>query len=226
MNTLVIAAAAMAMLATLTLAQDPANEWLGYATATYPQGTKITRAEAKWQVPADPKVPGLFQSPWFGIESTDNLNLIQPVNPWDGARWYGMTEYFQWSPENNRDSQTIEARAGDTLHGTVVYDEATQSYTQTQNNLRTGQSTSMVVPIQKDSNGNYKNYDHLWVVYEKVPIVCGQLPASGKVLFFDIEIEFDGKLVTPEWTTAFVVDKCDNRAQLVNSTSVLLTWNP
>ena len=47
--------------------------------------------EAKWVVLDKPKIPGAFYSPWFGIESSDNLNLIQPVNPWSGMnrvkRW-------------------------------------------------------------------------------------------------------------------------------------------
>src|SRR4051812_8429112 len=63
--------------------QDPADGWLGYAQATYPKGI-ITYIEAKWRVPDDPNEGGAFFSPWFGIEASDNLNLIQPVNPWVG----------------------------------------------------------------------------------------------------------------------------------------------
>jgi len=38
----------------------------GYATGTSPGATKVTYMEAKWKVPADPKEPGAFFSPWFG----------------------------------------------------------------------------------------------------------------------------------------------------------------
>jgi hypothetical protein len=47
----------------------------------------ITKMEAKWKVGALPAVGGAFYSPWFGVESSDNLNLIQPVNPFDGSNW-------------------------------------------------------------------------------------------------------------------------------------------
>eukprot|EP01052_Picozoa_sp_SAG31_P059281 SAG31_NODE_18601_length_630_cov_0.772128_1_plen_36_part_10 len=35
------------------------------------------------------------------MDPADNLNLIQPVNPWTGRSWSAYTEYFQWSPEHN-----------------------------------------------------------------------------------------------------------------------------
>ncbi len=37
----------------------------------------ITFMEARWKVPSNPARGGAFYSPWFGIESSDNLNLIQ-----------------------------------------------------------------------------------------------------------------------------------------------------
>ncbi len=53
----------------LTLAKDPAEGWLGYATAISPTGSgRITFAEAYWVVPENPHEGGAFYSPWFGIE--------------------------------------------------------------------------------------------------------------------------------------------------------------
>lgn len=65
-------------------AQDPAQGWLGYATATCPAGTVITKLSAYWPVGATPRQSNSFFSPWFGIDAADNLNLLQPVNPWLG----------------------------------------------------------------------------------------------------------------------------------------------
>jgi hypothetical protein len=97
-----VTAVALALLP-FTFAKDPADGWLGYATAISPTGTgRITFAEAYWVVPENPSEGGAFYSPWFGIEvpalrplssrvpplmtvpsppqpfqSSDNLNLIQ-----------------------------------------------------------------------------------------------------------------------------------------------------
>jgi hypothetical protein len=60
--------------------------------------------EAYWKVGQDPVESGAFFSPWFGIEASDNLNLIQPVNPWMGDSWAMYNEYYQWSPTNNINS--------------------------------------------------------------------------------------------------------------------------
>lgn len=63
-------------------AQDPAQGWLGYAVANCPAGTTLTMMDAYWPVGATPKRSQSFYSPWFGIDASDNLNLLQPVNPW------------------------------------------------------------------------------------------------------------------------------------------------
>ena len=82
--------------AALCAAQDPAPGWLSFAAGVSPSGSGIiTRAEAKWKVGALPAVGGAFYSPWLGIESSDNLNLIQPVNPFDGQEWLMYNEYYQ-----------------------------------------------------------------------------------------------------------------------------------
>jgi hypothetical protein len=79
---LLAAVVAIGALAAVCCAQDPASGWMGYAMGTYPSGV-ITYIEAKWVVPDNPKRDGGYFSPWFGIETSDNLNLIQPVNPWE-----------------------------------------------------------------------------------------------------------------------------------------------
>ena len=80
-----VVALMVTLLAASGYSQDPASGWLGYAMGSSPNGSGIiTYIEAKWVVPSDPVKKGAFFSPWFGIESSDNLNLIQPVNPWDG----------------------------------------------------------------------------------------------------------------------------------------------
>ena len=56
---------------------------------------------------AEPKHTRAFFSPWFGMDPADNLNLIQPVNPWSGSSWAMYTEYYQWSPTHNSNSKQV-----------------------------------------------------------------------------------------------------------------------
>ena len=89
-----------------------------------------------WTVGATPKKSSAFFSPWFGMDPSDNLNLIQPVNPYSsgffGGGWSMYTEYFQWSPEDNSNSKSHTVKSGQTLHGSLDYDASSDSYTLSQ----------------------------------------------------------------------------------------------
>eukprot|EP01060_Flectonema_neradi_P033448 TRINITY_DN5620_c0_g3_i1.p1 TRINITY_DN5620_c0_g3~~TRINITY_DN5620_c0_g3_i1.p1 ORF type:complete len:244 (+),score=68.09 TRINITY_DN5620_c0_g3_i1:56-733(+) len=211
--------------ATAVFAQDPAQGWLGYATGKNPSGQgRITRAEAKWVVLDHPKESGCFYSPWFGIETSDNLNLFQPVNPYVGGGWEMYVEYFQWKPVHNENSASADVSPGDTLHGVVTFDESKQEYTAVHTNLRTGKSITKTIGVQKDGE-KYKEYTMMYIVFEKTCRSCLQYPPNGIVTFFDIVLEYEGTKVIPAWSTAFVDDKCNNRAHVVNSTTITITWD-
>merc|ERR1711988_1254759 len=106
---------------------------MAYAVGTLPSSaTRITRLEMTWKVGAEAKASRAFYSPWFGMDPADNLNLLQPVNPWGGSSWSMYTEYFQWRPTHNSNSKAQSVKAGQTLHGSIVYDSSSDSYTLTQ----------------------------------------------------------------------------------------------
>lgn len=80
-----LATAVLVSALTLTAAQDPAGGWLGYARALPPSGKpgqRLTKISARWKNLRNPTPSQSFYSPWFGIDTADNLNLLQPVNPW------------------------------------------------------------------------------------------------------------------------------------------------
>ena len=78
-------------------AQDPAPGWVAYARALSPTGTgRISYIEGYWTVPAAAKRSAAFYSPWFGIDTSDNLNLLQPVNPWVGNSWQIYNGTLSW----------------------------------------------------------------------------------------------------------------------------------
>ena len=194
--------------------------WLGYATAECPAGQTLTKMEGKWLVGATPKRSQSFYSPWFGIDASDNLNLLQPVNPWLGNQWVIYNEYFQWSPEHNQNSAQHVVKAGDQLYGAVTLDASKKSYAVFHNvSGSTTWDVTMDIPIQKG-----KTYTIAYVVYEKVA-PCGDFPPDGKVTFTDVNVYCDDVLITPTWKTGFVEDVCNNRATIIDPHTVEITWN-
>lgn len=169
------------------LAQDPAHGWMAYAVGAIPSHfERITRLEMTWKVGADPPSSDAFFSPWFGMDPADNLNLIQPVNPWGGDGWAMYTEYFQWSPEHNSNSNLINAKAGQTLHGSLVYDKSSDSYELSQRIVETGEVSKQRVKCQSG-----KKFTVPYVVYEKIAR-CNDYPPDGRVTFSNITMECDG----------------------------------
>merc|ERR1711939_1104317 len=126
---------------------------MAYAVGTIPSGVeRITKLEMTWTVGAEPKRSSAFFSPWFGMDPEDNLNLIQPVNPWEGGifsgGWSMYTEYFQWSPEHNSNSPSKSVKAGQTLKGSLTYDSSSDSYELKQTVAETGAVSSQTVKCQ------------------------------------------------------------------------------
>jgi len=206
----------------LVLAQDPAQGWLAYAVGVYPGATRITNVEAKWVVPDDPKVPGAFFSPWFGIEASDNLNLIQPVNPWSGNGWSIYNEYFQWEPEKNVNSAQHSVKAGDVVYGKVTYNPTTNAYDMVHSDINSGWSVNTSIPIQQ-KDGKYKLFTIIYFVFEKV-WACDMYPPNNQVTFYDIVVEYDNQAVTPKWNTSYVDNACNCRAKVLSETSIQITW--
>ena len=172
-------------------------------------------------------VDGAFWSPWLGIESSDQLNLLQPVNPWMGSSWGAYVEYYQWQPTHNFDSNMFAVKAGDVMHGTAVYNAKDSTYTMGQSVVggSAGQTVTVDLPIQTNSYGVPKNYTIVYLVMEKV-WDCDQYSTDGQVTFYDIAVEIDGKPIeNPKWITSYVEDNCNNRAKVLNSSAIQITWD-
>jgi hypothetical protein len=211
------------------IAPDPAEGWMAYAVGSLPSSAeRITKLEMTWTVNSEAKHSlFVFYSPWFGMDPADNLNLLQPVNPWSGSSWSMYTEYFQWRPIWNHNSKRYSVEAGQTLHGSIVWDETTDSYNLSQTIVETGQTSSQVVKAQKG-----KKFVLPYVVFEKT-FACKYYPPEGKVTFRNIIVECDGQDCTPDvkWRTDFVDDHCNMRAHVdkanlgYDSNEISITWD-
>ena len=155
---------ALVLLFATVAAQDPARGWMAYAVGAVPSTvSRITKLEMTWTVGKEPTHSSAFFSPWFGMDPADNLNLIQPVNPWGGSSWSMYTEYFQWRPEHNSNSEQRSVEAGQTLRGSLEYKKLTDSYVLTQTVVETGAQSTQTVKCQEG-----KKFTVPYVVYEKV----------------------------------------------------------
>jgi hypothetical protein len=225
-----MAALSMWALSTLTLsmmamnacAQDPADGWMAYAVGSIPaKYDRITRLEMTWKVGAEPRSSDAFFSPWFGMDPSDNLNLIQPVNPWLGDSWAMYTEYFQWSPEDNSNSPQRDVESGQHLHGSLVYDSNSDSYELTQTIVETGKSSKQTVKCQSG-----KKYTVPYVVYEKT-FPCGDYPPDEVVTFTNITAFCDGTPCTTDikWEAKVKDANCGMQAVINSPESISIKWD-
>jgi len=210
-------------------AQDPAHGWMAYAVGSLPSSVeRITNIEMTWTVPADARRSLFaFYSPWFGMDPADNLNLLQPVNPWNGRSWSMYTEYYQWKPTHNSNSKTYKVEGGQTLHGSIKYDDSSDSYTITQTNVETGDVSSQVVKCQ-----NGKKFTVPYVVFEKT-FPCKDYPPDGVISFKNIIVECDGQDCTSDvaWKGDIMDDNCNMKAVVdkanlaYDSNEIAITWD-
>lgn len=210
-------------------AQDPASGWMAYAVGAIPSNyDRITRLEMTWTVGQEAERSNSFYSPWFGMDPADNLNLVQPVNPWGGSSWSMYTEYYQWSPSHNSNSRSYSVKAGQTLHGAIVYDSSSDSYELSQTIVETGATSSQVVKCQSG-----KKYVVPYVVYEK-EWSCSNYPPDGVVTFRNIVVECDGVDCTQAvgWKAKVKDSNCNMAAHVEkgsltkDSNEISITWNP
>eukprot|EP00939_MAST-03C_sp_MAST-3C-sp1_P001377 g1377.t1 len=213
----------LASILAISQGQDPAEGWMAYAVGKIPSNyERITKLQMTWTVGEKPRSSFAFFSPWFGMDPADNLNLVQPVNPWGGRSWSMYTEYFQWSPEDNSNSDSYSVEAGQNLTGVILYDEDSDSYKLTQTIVETGETSSQNVKCQDG-----KKYVVPYVVYEKV-FACRDYPPDEIVTFRDIEIECDGKDCREdvEWEAKVKDANCNMEAHIdKNANTISITWD-
>jgi len=133
------------------------------------------------------------------------------------------TEYFQWSPEHNSNSRQERVAAGQHLHGSLVYNAATDAYTLTQEVVETGAKSTQIVKCQSG-----KKYVLPYVVYEKV-FPCADYPSDQIVTFTDIVAECDGKDCKSDikWAAQNKDNKhCGMMAHISgDNNNISITWN-
>eukprot|EP01084_Bolivina_argentea_P084854 153413_1 len=208
--------------------QDPGKTWLSYAKAVDPENRTnviITRMEAYWIVGNIPKTLECYFTPWFDIETSDNSNELQPVNPCHNGQWELYNEYFQYNPIYNKNSEMHFVKPGDIIHGVITYNgDSKQSYKMHLTDLTDGWSVNTTIKVQQLENGKYKKYTYAYIVFEHQCSYCSDYPPENEIIFYNISIYYNNSKVIPKWTTGHVIDYCNNRAHILNESSIKITW--
>jgi len=102
-----------------------------------------------------------------------------------------------------------------------AYDGSADAYTLTiANTNRTGHVIKSVRP------GKKQLYTDVYVVVEHQPNSCAEYPASGGMVFSDISIAWENKVVSaPQWTAQQFKPACNCKAAIISSSSVSFSWD-
>ncbi len=113
-------------------------------------------------------------------------------------------------------------KPGDVIFSSVLYDEPSNSYNMyIANQNVTGKSVKTNIPVQPTN----LVFQHLYFVTEHQPNSCSEYPASGGIVFHDINVEVDGAPVVPNWTTATEDDACNCLAHIDSPSTISFTWS-
>ena len=157
------------------------------------------------------------------------------------------TEYFQWSPEDNRNSHQVPCKSGQTLHGSLDYMPLLDAYNLTQRVVETGAISTQIVKCQSGKKYTlpyvrtcpavlfvvfciaYTSVAccNRYVVYEKV-FPCKMYPPEEKVTFTDIVAECDGKDCTSSivWSPMVKDANCEMAAHIAaGGKEISITWS-
>merc|ERR1712000_658740 len=119
-------------------------------------------------------------------------------------------------------SKSYPVKGGQTLHGSIVYDEGTDSYNLSQAIVETGETSSQIVKCQKG-----KKFIIPYVVYEK-KWKCSLYPPDGIVTFRNITVECDGVDCTQDvqWEAKVRDANCNMRASIDSEhNEISLLWD-
>jgi len=246
---------ATTVLASSVAAQDPAEGWMAYARGniTDTGAERVTRLEMSWKVGALPVKSSAFFSPWFGLDPDDNLNLIQPVNPYSGSRlkqgsWSAYTEYYQvrrFEPSKSFTFLTPSIRSAplrsaqwkpthnsnsdtfDVEPGQTLHGSLIYNPTDDSYDLTQTCVETGATSTQNVPCQSGKKYTIPYVVYEKV-FPCADYPPDGIVSFFDIIAECDGKDCVSDivWANEVKDDNCEMATVVHDDQKTIdITWN-
>jgi hypothetical protein len=158
---------------------------------------------AYWEVPSAPPNPDndVVDFLFNAIETDAGNIIIQPVLEWNwggSSEWTGAPWVVRDSPSFSSRGSTIAVSTGDTIRGTMRWDDWSSDWYTAFRNLSTGQGTELSVGGIPDT-------------YQDVAVFCtlegyniyDNNDVPGDTTFYDMEFEYNSSTVDITWEGDF-----------------------
>ncbi len=87
-----------------------------------------------------------------------------------------------------------------------------------------GKTATSTYSVSAKQQGG-ETFTDLYFVTEHQPNSCSEYPASGQIIFKEINVAWDGKLQTPNWEAKTFQDACSCKATVVDPATLKFTWS-
>ena len=150
--------------------------------------------------------------------------LIQPILAYgDGVPEYQIfTGFYDWHDGQWQQSQVAPVTPGQVLVGSVTWDAATGTYSQSIARKGSKPITTRVTKAQEHG----EVFTDVYVVVEHQPNVCSEYPSNNNVTFTDIQIAWESgaPLTLSSWTVAAYKPACKSIATALAADKIMLSW--
>jgi len=124
-----------------------------------------------------------------------------------------------WHDGQWQQSRVANVKPNTKLVGSIWLDESTGLYSQS---IQVVGGKPIVTTVAK-SQMHGEIFTDVYFVVEHQPNDCSEYPASGKIVFENIEVSWEGGGV-PAWTVAQFKPACNSLGKVLNSSSLEFTW--
>eukprot|EP01116_Phalansterium_solitarium_P001417 TRINITY_DN11213_c0_g1_i1.p1 TRINITY_DN11213_c0_g1~~TRINITY_DN11213_c0_g1_i1.p1 ORF type:complete len:300 (-),score=63.56 TRINITY_DN11213_c0_g1_i1:258-1124(-) len=200
--------------------------WKAWTQFEQSASSAVTSLTGKWIVPPTPTTTNSGQTLffWNGVEPADNTAVLQPVLQWGpsaggGGNYWAVASWYVSAAHGSIVTKLITASPGDVIYGGLTA-SSNGTWLVTGVNMNTNASASFTYQ-PKDGN-----YAYAYQVLEAYNIAkCSDYPSTGTENFFNINLELDGKAVTPKWEAKTQSPTtCGERAKVFNATDVSIDF--
>eukprot|EP01084_Bolivina_argentea_P149501 261157_1 len=215
------------LLVCVTFSQNPGSKWLGYALGTNPNGdnSSISSIEMYWIVPEESTSLKCDFSVWFGIETNENTTSHTYMHLQNQFLIEDNPMFLWCIGSLSLNGQQDGVFPGDLIHASITLDEVNQRYRLDIADL-TIKNTHLTRYAQIGLNDVFSN---VYIAFEYIKGQCLQTcnvyPPDDIIRFHNISVSWNGQKLNPKWNTGFGLDICGNRANVIDESTVAITWN-
>ena len=132
---------------------------------------------------------------------------------------YHARSFYDWHDGNWIQSKTATVKPGDSITGTVTWDAATETYSQSIALSGRAPITTKVTKAQEHG----ETFTDVYFVVEHQPNTCSEYPSNGNIVFTNIEIAWESG-AAPVWDVKQFQPACNSQGKVLNASALEFTW--